>query len=63
MLVVASTVALGVLVFAVGQGAADGSEETRCRSSTRRSWCSSRAWATPSSPATCSTSTSASRSC
>jgi multicomponent Na+:H+ antiporter subunit D len=28
MLVVASTVALGVLVFAVGQGAADGSEET-----------------------------------
>jgi multicomponent Na+:H+ antiporter subunit D len=28
MLVVASTVALGVLVFAVGQGSADGSEET-----------------------------------
>ncbi|WP_448642152.1 Na+/H+ antiporter subunit D [Geodermatophilus sp. URMC 63] len=28
MLVVASTVALGVLVFAIGQGAADGSEET-----------------------------------
>ncbi|MDK3257023.1 Na+/H+ antiporter subunit D [Blastococcus capsensis] len=28
MLVVASTVALGVLVFAVGQGAADGDEET-----------------------------------
>jgi multicomponent Na+:H+ antiporter subunit D len=28
MLVVASTVALGVLVFAVGQGTADGSEET-----------------------------------
>ncbi|SDN53253.1 Na+/H+ antiporter subunit D [Geodermatophilus sp. DSM 45219] len=28
MLVVASTVALGVLVFAVGQGAADGQEET-----------------------------------
>ncbi len=28
MLVVASTVALGVLVFAVGQGVADGSEET-----------------------------------
>ncbi|MGY1679605.1 Na+/H+ antiporter subunit D [Geodermatophilus sp. SYSU D01176] len=28
MLVVAATVALGVLVFAVGQGAADGSEET-----------------------------------
>ncbi|MBM7807082.1 multicomponent Na+:H+ antiporter subunit D [Geodermatophilus bullaregiensis] len=28
MLVVASTVALGVLLFAVGQGAADGSEET-----------------------------------
>ncbi|MGR6967181.1 Na+/H+ antiporter subunit D [Geodermatophilus sp. URMC 61] len=28
MLVVASTVALGVLVFAVGQGAADGSDET-----------------------------------
>ncbi|MCU1607692.1 MAG: mnhD, partial [Modestobacter sp.] len=28
MLVVASTVALGVLVFAVGQGSADGDEET-----------------------------------
>ena len=28
MLVVASTVALGVLVFAIGQGAADGQEET-----------------------------------
>jgi len=63
MLVVAATVALGVLVFAVGQGAADGDEETPISIFTRRSSCSSRAWPTRSSPAICSTSTSASRSC
>ena len=39
MLVVASTVALGVLWFAVGQGSADGSEETPLSIFHPTSWC------------------------
>jgi multicomponent Na+:H+ antiporter subunit D len=63
MLVVAASVALGVLVFAVGQGSADGSERTPLSIFHPTFLVLVAGVGDASSPVTCSTSTSASRSC
>ena len=63
MLLVSSIVTFTVLVFSMGQDVEERKRETPSRSTTRRSWCWRPASPTRSWPVTCSTCSSASRSC